>query len=204
MTVSTNEGSVQNFHKKKRQRAGDAVKAPNRYTNDDGRSTNTYGMRPLASIFSSVANNNAKNKPKEQKALTIDCVTIDDSNDSTSEEEKSENNSSSQPPPSQSYFPNPRLSRLSRAAGGGGGGLVLLSGNRENGCRASHRPPPIPPYLTSANASGVCNELSAAKDWGSGRIVPIATDEEEEELWIDKYAPRKMDELVVHRKKVVI
>ncbi len=203
MTVSsTNEGSVHNLHKK-RQRSGDPVNVPNRYTNDDDvKSSNTYGMRPLASIFSSVASNSTKTKPKEQKPVTIDCVTIDDSDNSTSEEEKSESNSS-QPPPSQSNFPNPRLSRL-RAAGGGGGGLVLLSGNKGNNSLVHHRPPRIPQYLAPANASGVFNELNAAKDWGSGTIAPTPTDDKEEELWIDKYAPRKMAELVVHRKKVVI
>eukprot|EP01084_Bolivina_argentea_P139241 244959_1 len=195
---STDEGTVQKIHKKKRQRAGNTVNASNRYTNDDGRSSNTYRMRPLASIFSSVGNNSIK-KPKEHQPLTIACVTIDDSDNNTSEEEKSSNNSSSQPPPSHSYSPKPQLSKLNRAAGGGG--LVLLSSNRISGCRGSHRPPPILPCLTSANAKGVCSDTSA-HDLGGDIIVPISTDEKEEELWIDKYAPRKMEELAVHRKKV--
>ncbi len=197
---STNEGSVQKTHKKKRQRAGNAVNASNRYTNDDGRSSNTYRMRPLASIFSSIGNNSVK-KTKEHQPLTIACVTIDDSDDNTSEEEKSSNNSSSQPPPSQSYSPKPQLSKLNRAAGSGG--LVLLPSNMIDGCRGSHRPPPIPTCLTSVNAKGVCSDTSA-HDLDGDIFVPISMDEKEEELWIDKYAPRKMEELAVHRKKVGI
>ncbi len=216
MSVCTNEGPMQNFHKKKRQRSAgnDAINASDIRTNDDGKNSNTtYGMRPLASIFSSAAAN-TKNKLKEyQRQLStasIACVTIDDSEeDNTSEEEKNENSSSSQPPSSsQSYTPKPKLSKRSRAAGGGGGGgsLVLLSSNTRNGCRGrSHRPPSIPSYGTSANVGDVCNETSV-QDWGSGRKIdriPTVV-EQEEELWIDKYAPSKMEELVVHRKKVIV
>ncbi len=196
---STNEGSVQKTHKKKRQRAGNVVNASNRYTNDDGRSSNTYGMRPLASIFSSLRN--SSEKPKEKQPLTVACVVIDDSDDNTSEEEKSSSNCSSQPPTSQSYSPKPRQSKLNRAAGGSG--LVLLSSNRINGCNGSHRPPPIQLCLASANAKGVCSDASAPASNGD-IIGPISRGVKEEELWIDKYAPRKMDELVVHRKKVRI